>query len=458
MSGRLADLVALTGRRAGFVIGMLGAGMLVAYLTALSAVPRANGRAVFGDATHHFVQLRSLVFDRDLQFQNEYTRIYDLQGGEPGTEWVYRDFTETGHVRNFMPVGPALLWAPLYLLATTIQLLLAFAGLASRPDGFELTLQLTPGVTGIAASTAAAWISWRLAARETSHSSAAIATVAVWVGTHALYYSLVSPAYSHAASMLTSALFFSAWLKWRADLSGVRALMLGALAGAAALMRWQDAIFILVPLIEVARSPRAWSSRAAAAASVVASWLVVFSPQMVVWFVLYGRPFTVPQGPSFMQWTSPHPLAVLFSDSHGLFVWAPLLALSVIGLIDYTRRYPTTALPIATVVVASWYVNAAVTDWWAGEAFGARRFLSLFPLFVLGLAVWLDRVAREPGPALARRLVVVSVLVGANLLLLLQYQLALKGMETISPYPHGPFDMWLTRFLVPFRLLEWWAS
>jgi hypothetical protein len=458
MSGRLADVVALTGRRAGFVIAMLGAGMLVAYLTALSAVPRANGRAIFGDATHHFVQLRSLVFDRDLHFQNDYTRIYGLQRGKPGTEWVYRDFTETGHVRNYMPVGPALLWAPLYLLVTTIQLLLAFAGLASRPDGFEWTLQLTPGVTGIAASTAATWISWRLAARETGQSSAAIAAVAVWVGSHALYYSLVSPAYSHSASMLTSALFFSTWLKWRADLSAARASMLGALAGAAALMRWQDAIFILIPLIEIARSPRAWSSRAAAAAAVVASWLVVFSPQMVVWFVLYGRPFTVPQGPSFMQWTSPHPLAVLFSDSHGLFVWAPLLALSVIGLIDYTRRHLSTALPILVVVAASWYVNAAVADWWAGEAFGARRFLSLFPLFVLGLAVWLDRVATAPAPALARRLVVVSVLVGANLLLLLQYQLALKGMEMISPYPHGPFDMWVTRFLVPFRLLAWWAS
>jgi hypothetical protein len=159
-----------------------------------------------------------------------------------------------------------------------------------------------------------------------------------------------------------------------------------------------------------------------------------------------------------MQWTSPHPFAVLFSDSHGLFVWAPLLALSIIGLIDYTRRHPTTALPISVVVVVSWYVNAAVADWWAGEAFGARRFLSLFPLFVLGLAVWLDRVATAPGPVPTRRLVVVSVLVGANLLLLLQYQLALKGMEMISPYPHGPFDMWLTRFLVPFRLLAWWAS
>ena len=101
MSGRLADVVALTGRRAGFVIGMLGVGMLVAYLTALSAVPRANGRAVFGDATHIFVQLRSLVFDRDLHFQNDYTRIYNLQGGGPGTEWVYRDFTRNRARQKF---------------------------------------------------------------------------------------------------------------------------------------------------------------------------------------------------------------------------------------------------------------------------------------------------------------------------------------------------------------------
>ena len=169
-------------------------------------------RAIVGDATHHFVQLRSLVFDRDLHFRNEYTRIYGLQGGEPGTEWVHRDFTETGHVRNYMPVGPALLWAPLYLLAAGLHAMLAFAGLIPRPDGFEWTLQLTAGVTGIAASTAGAWTSWRMAARETNQVTAAIAAVGVWIGTHALYYSLVSPAYSHAASMLTSSLFFSAWL------------------------------------------------------------------------------------------------------------------------------------------------------------------------------------------------------------------------------------------------------
>ena len=109
-----------------------------------------------------------------------------------------------GHVRNYMPVGPALLWAPLYLLAAGLHAMLAFAGLIPRPDGFEWTLQLMAGVTGIAASTAGAWISWRLARARRTRSTAAIATVAVWMGTHALYYSLVSPAYSHSASMLTS--------------------------------------------------------------------------------------------------------------------------------------------------------------------------------------------------------------------------------------------------------------
>ena len=40
--------------------------------------------------------------------------MYRLQGGEPGTEWVYEG-TPTGYVRNLMPVGPALFWAPAFL-------------------------------------------------------------------------------------------------------------------------------------------------------------------------------------------------------------------------------------------------------------------------------------------------------------------------------------------------------
>ena len=97
-----------------------------------------------------------------------------------------------------------------------------------------------------------------------------------------------------------------------------------------------------------------------------------------------------------------------------------------------------------------------MADWWAGEAFGARRFLSLFPLLVLGMACWLQPVngARIPK---GRALVAVGLTAG-NWLLLLQYQVFMKGMIDIAPYPHGWTDMWVTRFLVPFRIVAHWMS
>lgn len=442
--------------RTGAVIALVGAGMLLAHLVALVVLPKPDGRVIFGDATHHFVQLRSIVFDRDLEFRNEYVRIYGLRGGEPGTEWLFTDLTPTGHVRNYTSIGPAILWAPLYLLFAGLQILLAAFGLAAWPDGFDRILQIAPGVTGVVAATLGVWLSWRLARRYTDASSAAAGTLAVWLGSSALYYSLVSPAYSHAASMLVGSMFFLHWLTRRGERTIGRFAQWGALVALASLMRWQDAIFLAVPLIEAVTWPVHWRDRFAALGAAGLAWLVVFSPQMIVWYVLYGRPLAVPQGASFLQWTSPHPIAVLFSDNHGLFTWTPLLLLSVVGLARFCARNRSLALPLAVVLLASWYVNAAAADWWAGEAFGARRFLSLFPLFALGLAAWLQSSGQwRRGRAVW--LTVVWVLVGANFLLLLQYQLCLKGLAAIAPYPRGGFDMWVARFAVPLRLLAWWS-
>ena len=135
-----------------------------------------------------------------------------------------------------------------------------------------------------------------------------------------------------------------------------------------------------------------------------------------------------------------------------------LLVLALVGLLRFVRQTPDIVVPIAFVLTSSWYVNSAVADWWAGEAFGARRFLSLFPLFVLGLGVWLSQGRATPTGVASPRVVLSCVLTAANLLLLLQYQLALKGLEHIGPYPHGVIDMWVMRFIVPLRLLAWWTS
>jgi hypothetical protein len=186
--------------------------------------------------------------------------------------------------------------------------------------------------------------------------------------------------------------------------------------------------------------------------AIVAGWALAFSPQMAIWSALYGAPLALPQGPSFLQWSSPHPFLVLFSDNHGLFTWAPLLLLSLVGLVKFGWKHRTVGIPIAIVTAVAWYVNAAVVDWWAGEAFGARRFLSLYPLFVLGLASWLSSSDHRLRPG---RVGLVALLTIANGLLLFQYQLFMKGAVALAPYPHGVFDMYFVRFVVPWRILGW---
>jgi hypothetical protein len=341
------------------------------------------------------------------------------------------------------------------VLVSIGQWLASLAGFADTPDGFGRALQMVPGITGVLAATAAALLSWRLTSRSTNPSTwAAMAGVlGVWLGSHAIYYSLVSPSYSHAASMFTASLFFYAWLTRRDRMSIRRAATWGALAGVCALMRWQDAILLVVPAIEALRWQESPTRRLYALAAVALAFVAAFLPQMIVWTVLYGQPFAIPQGPSFMRWTSPHLIDVLFSDNHGLFSWAPLLLPALFGLVTLLRREPAWRLPVGLVLIVSWYVNAAVADWWAGEAYGARRFLSLFPLFSLGLSVWIDSAV---GAARRRaRYAVVGVLCVLNGLLLLQYQLFMKGLTALAPYPSGLQGLFVERFLVSWRLARW---
>jgi hypothetical protein len=441
--------------RPGRVIAGAGAACALAYGLSLVLLPKAGGRVVSGDAVHYFVYIRSIVFDRDLRFQNDYMGLYGLTGPVPGVEWIFTPLP-TGYVRNFMPIGSAIVWAPLYVFRALGAWLGFVAGLWPAPDGFSRAFQASAGFSGIAAATAGAWLSFSTARSIVDGRYALFATLAVWFGSSAVYYSLVSPNYSHANSMLATSLVLYAWWRTRGRQDAARYALLGASVGFAALVRWQDAVFLLVPAADLAwdlrSGPGQFSHRATRvsrnALACLAAAMVVFSPQNFAWWVIYGRPLLVPQGGDFMRWHEPHGLDVLFSTFRGLFTWTPIVAAALVGLLFLGSHRARVAVTLALVFLASWYANAAVADWWAGEAFGARRFVSCFPIFVIGLTALLARTSAAPALRAA-----MTALVGANLLLLLQYQLFLKGWRELAPYPDDVWSLWIERFLVPLRLV-----
>lgn len=435
----------------------IGALFAAAYGASLVALSKPDGRIVVGDALGHYVQLRSLVFDRDLQFRNEYARLYGLsEGSEVEEAAAASRTTATGYFRNYMPVGPALLWAPAFLLVTAVVWLADLFGAGYPLDGYARAFQSAAGFSGIAAASAGTWLAYSAAARLFGRRAAIWAALAVWLSSSALYYSVISPTYSHAASMLTVSAFWLVWIRTLDRQTVGRYAVIGLLVGASALMRWQDGVLLLVPILDAAWNRRRTGALGTVAclAACVGAAAVAFLPQMAVWTVLYGRPFTVPQGSGFMRWREPALWAVLFSDNHGLISWTPIIAPALLGLIPLTRRHRLVGTAAIAFVAVSWYVNAAVSDWWAGEAFGARRFISCYPVFVIGLAALFARLRLSAAVLAATT----TAFTANTLLLLLQYQAFMHGLRHVVPYPRGFVDLWLWRFCAPFDLLRWWIE
>jgi hypothetical protein len=246
MRSRLSRIEEHPGR----MFAAIGLAFAVAYAGAfLSGASR--GPAIRGDAIQYYAYLRSLVFDRDLDFQNEYEHFYARgDAGDAENFWLTAE-TGAGRRPNMMSIGPALLWSPFYVTAVAIAAVAASAGITNRPDGLSLGFQLIAGLAGVLYATAGAWLCSRIAATRFGPAAAFWGALVAWLAGPAIYYSLVSPAYSHATSLFATSLFVLVWLTGLGRTATWRFLGLGLLAGLAALVRWQDAIVLLLPAWEL---------------------------------------------------------------------------------------------------------------------------------------------------------------------------------------------------------------
>ena len=454
----LTRLITSVERRPARTFAAIGLLFAALYTSTHAFFPRAHGRVVNGDAIQYYVYLQSLAVDGDLDFANEYRALY---GGDDATENVWlTTTTPIGRSPNMMSVGPAILWAPAFFVVWVVVLMTRLVGGEMPLDGLAAPFQISVGVAGIAYATAGLYLCHDLARRIYPAAAAFWATLTLWLASSVVYYSLVSPAYSHAVSLFAVALFCHTWFRTRGYHGVGRFVLLGSLGGIAALMRWQDVIVLILPGCELIRGLRAGNrtlphvlGRGLALGLACGVMLV---PQFVAWQAIYGQPLLMPQGGGFMAWTRPAVLEVLFSLRRGLFTWTPAVLLAVIGLRRVVRRDAVLGWAAVAILVIAIYVNASVSDWWAGEAFGARRFISYTPFLVLGLAALFATPSWTARPLLTRA--VALALIAYNLLFLFQYQLFMRGFEQVAPYPDTFQTVFVERLVVPWRLAWLWLG
>jgi hypothetical protein len=406
---------------------------------------------VRGDGVGYYAFARAPLIDHSLNFEHDYISAntgfrearLDAQG-QP--KQIFR--TRTGHLDNHFTVGPAILWAPFLLLAHGGVLLARALGSQVAADGFSAPYRLAMAFGTAFWGFLGLLLAFRVARQYAGDLWAFLATVAIWWASSLPVYMYFNPSWSHAHSAFAVSLFVFYWHQTRQQRTLRQWCVLALIAGLMLNVYYANAMLLMILVVEALREYAAAFRRGAETGAAisqllakhllfVAVTLLCLLPTFATRYIVYGNPFAT--GYTSVQnwsWRSPYFLAVLFSSEHGLFSWTPLLLLATAGLVLFKRREPRVGTPLLAAALAFYVFIACYPDWAGISSFGNRFFVSLTPLFILGLSVLLERVAalfRSQRAAVATVSVVLAAFMLWNAAFMFQW-----GAHLIPP--RGPIS------------------
>jgi hypothetical protein len=355
-------------------------------------VPRGDGMyrpyVAVQDGHKIYLQVMSAGLDGDLDITDEVARF-----GYVGYQWK----TSSGRPIYPHAIGPVMVWTPVFWLAHGASKLGNLFGADIPSHGFTLFHQRIVYFTSVIFAWLTALFGYRSARRLLGDTWAApVAAIAVLFGTNLSYYAVQRPDYGHAMSALVSALLLAYWIATFGQTRWRRFVFVGALLGAAALVRSANLFFGVIVAIELAthvpavaraRDWRGLARLAGLGAISLGVALVVYTPQFLVWKYHYESGFfTPPHGDSYVHLGRPMLTEFFYSSHNGFFYTHPLAYFGLTGLLLLPRRHRVVGVALFVAVLVQAYVNSCVYDWWAMGSFGARRMCCTSLALIIGLA------------------------------------------------------------------------
>lgn len=390
---------------------------------------------VVGDGPAYLFWLDSLARDGDLNLANQAEQFAGINRYH-----IYLN-QETGRWASAFPLGVSLILVPFYWLGILLDKLplfrindAYFIGLQGVPFAYSLMIMVGVNVYALLSVR----MGYAIARRFARPWTAALATIAAYLGTPLFFYTTVETLTSHIGGAFAATLFVWLWLKAReyqvsvgrvgpsnsasskgpyrdhasksesvtAPFEATRStriealrktwflwLLVGLAAGLTALCRWQVTLIALPVGIELLLHRRWRETLALGLGFLLLAWIIPYS-----WWQMFGSPFVVPAAArdnSEFLLRPIHTWRVLFHPIAGLFPWSPVTALAILGLIPLLWHDWKLSLIGAAMFLSQALISGSVRDWWAGAGFGMRRMVELYPLYVWGLAVLLGMAAKR---------------------------------------------------------------
>ncbi|MCZ7544621.1 MAG: hypothetical protein M5R40_14360 [Anaerolineae bacterium] len=218
-------------------------GVFLLTLPLLSWGPGTN--VAGGDGHVIYAYVRSLLIDGDLHLENEYRHHWPVAGlygrlREAGTDAIihavdpdqpaYKDpesrtnpnyglppvlRTPTGHVANQHAVGPALLWAPFFLLGHGVAVGVNLLGGAVPLDGYSLPYTIAVGFGTALMALGAMLLAYAMLLRYVRRRAAVWAVILIYLASPLVVYAIQTPIAAHGPAAFVCALFLFLGLRVR---------------------------------------------------------------------------------------------------------------------------------------------------------------------------------------------------------------------------------------------------
>ncbi len=371
-----------------------------------------DAHGVTTDGVIYFSQLRSVLFDGDLNVAAEFAFL-----GQPPRPY------------HIVPIGPTLVWLPLYVAVAAVDAMgrtLNLWGAPAEPIAIGLTLPYVRAalVSSFAIGTVGLVVVHRHLRSEFSGGVALATTVLLFAATPLVWYIVYEPSMTHAASFGFVAIFVVTAARWTSvTMTPRQSIMLGVLVGLAFITRPQEALFALFPGLLLSTAPEPAAVRVRAALR-MASWALAgaaafLALQAIHSAILFSREnFAIVGAGGYLDVVRSRWADTLWSSWHGFLSWTPIAYVALLGTAAYVTSRWRWALATLVIVFLMAWVNGSTADWAAGWSFGGRRFISCLAVLAPGLAFVIHQLTRRP--MIAVGLVAVAAIVW-NQLLIAQY-------------------------------------
>lgn len=406
----------------GLRIRSIDAGQLMLGVLFILSLAVSLPRVYATDEVQYYAWLRSVWFDGDVDFANEYTMFDQLNPNSGIADSILKSDrirAKTGLYGNIAPVGSALLWAPWFIASDALLRFMHIIGIGLDipADGYSWPYQRAISYASAVYAFVGLLITYRMTQQWSSVFSARLATIGIWLATPLVFYMTIQMPFAHANGFFVTTCFIYSWLKTlQKPLASKWWAALGISAGGMFLVREQLILFAILPVTSVAltlvhymRKQHVrvlWSDvRNWALAGVCA--IGMLTPQIAAYWLVNGEPRPASEVSGKLNLCSPHAIDTLIDFdttpepicnvgpepvkiqpfSRGALVWSPILALAIVGMFLFAYHSPMIGVPFLLAFTLQVWINGAFgTTWHLSGAFGFRRLIECSAMFVIGLA------------------------------------------------------------------------